>query len=36
MSSERLRRLGWRPRVDLASGLQRAYADFLHHQAQAA
>jgi GDP-L-fucose synthase len=36
MSSERLRRLGWRPQVDLASGLQRAYADFLQHQAQAA
>lgn len=33
MSSERLRRLGWLPKVDLATGLQRAYEDFLsHHQ----
>ena len=33
MNSERLRRLGWLPKVDLSTGLQRAYADFLsHHQ----
>lgn len=33
MNSERLRRLGWLPKVDLATGLQRAYNDFLsHHQ----
>lgn len=31
MSSERLRRLGWLPKVDLATGLQRAYDDFLSH-----
>jgi GDP-L-fucose synthase len=29
MSSERLRRLGWAPRVSLSEGLRVAYADFL-------
>ena len=29
VSSERLRALGWRPRINLEEGLKRAYADFL-------
>ena len=33
MESQRLRRLGWRPQVALADGLQRAYTDFLEHHA---
>ena len=31
MDSQRLRDLGWQPTVDLRTGLQRAYADFLKH-----
>ncbi len=33
MDSQRLRDLGWQPRVELREGLKRAYADFLKHQA---
>lgn len=33
MDSSRLRGLGWQPRVGLTEGLQRAYADYLEHQA---
>jgi GDP-L-fucose synthase len=31
MDSQRLRDLGWAPKVDLREGLMRAYADFLKH-----
>ena len=31
MDSQRLLDLGWQPTVDLRTGLQRAYADFLKH-----
>jgi GDP-L-fucose synthase len=31
MDSKRLRDMGWRPTVDLESGLKRAYQDFLEH-----
>lgn len=31
MDSQRLMRLGWQPRVNLAEGLQLAYNDFLEH-----
>ena len=31
MDSQRLRDLGWQPTVDLRTGLQKAYADFLQH-----
>ena len=33
MDSQRLRDLGWQPRVELREGLKRAYTDFLKHQA---
>jgi GDP-L-fucose synthase len=33
MDSQRLRDLGWQPTVNLRAGLQRAYADFLQHNA---
>ena len=33
MDSQRLRDLGWQPRVDLREGLKRAYADFLNSKA---
>lgn len=32
MDSSRLRHLGWRPKVDLSSGLAVAYNDMLNHQ----
>ena len=35
MDSSRLFALGWRPQVDLRSGIQSAYADFLRWQATA-
>jgi len=31
MDSERLNSLGWKPQVDLKSGLIKAYADFMVH-----
>ncbi len=31
MDSERLNALGWKPQVDLKSGLKQAYADFMAH-----
>lgn len=31
MDSERLNALGWKPQVDLKSGLKKAYADFMAH-----
>ena len=31
MDSDRLNSLGWKPQVDLKSGLKKAYADFLKH-----
>ncbi len=31
MDSERLNSLGWKPQVDLNSGLKKAYADFMAH-----
>ena len=31
MDSERINALGWKPRVDLTSGLERAYQDFIAH-----
>jgi GDP-L-fucose synthase len=31
MDSERLNSLGWKPQVDLNSGLKKAYADFMTH-----
>ncbi len=31
MDSERLSALGWKPQVDLKSGLKKAYADFMAH-----
>lgn len=31
LNSDKLRELGWSPTVDLAVGLQKAYADFLHN-----
>ncbi len=31
MDSERLNSLGWKPQVDLKSGLKKAYADFMAH-----
>jgi nucleoside-diphosphate-sugar epimerase len=29
MDSSRLNRLGWKPTVDLETGLKRAYADYI-------
>jgi GDP-L-fucose synthase len=31
LNSDKLREFGWSPNVDLAIGLQKAYADFLHN-----
>jgi GDP-L-fucose synthase len=36
MDSSRLFALGWRPQVDLETGIRRAYEDFLHHHAEPA
>jgi GDP-L-fucose synthase len=30
MDSSRILALGWKPRIDLESGIRRAYADFLY------
>jgi GDP-L-fucose synthase len=32
MDSSRLFALGWRPKVDLETGIRRTYEDFLAHQ----